>query len=180
MPIEQSSAGARFQSTQFTFDAGIDFYFSTARKHSNRNCDLPILFRKSAGAISANASNLLAERDEAQKIRKYVELLMPLLFETWMEVRPAKLNSTKSNADFIDEDVCISNEAAFTLKTTVEIIEQLLELIHMCDEDVNNDDLVKWFRKKYSQEFLNQFLVGFPYQQIDGFKGIILIMKSSS
>lgn len=138
----------------------------------NRNCDLPLLFRKTSNALTANASNLLIERDEGQKIQKYVELLMPLLFETWMEVRPAKLNNAKSIDGFDAEDICISNEAAFTLKTTVEIIEQLLELIQMCDHDVNNDDLIKWFRRKYSQEFLNQFLTGFPYQQIDGFKGI--------
>lgn len=177
LPTEQSTTGARYQLTQFTFDENIDFYFSTARKHFNRNCDLPILFRKSGGALSANASNLLAERDESQKIQKYVELLMPLLFETWMEVRPAQLNSTKSKTDFDDEDVCISNEAAFTLKITVEIIEQLLELIEMCDQDVNNDDLIKWFRKKYSQEFSNQFLNGFPFHQIDGFKGKYFMSK---
>lgn len=157
--------------SQLTFDENVDFYFSIARKHLNKNCDLPLLFRKTSGAITANASNLLIERDEGQKIQRYVELLMPLLFETWMEVRPAKLNSTKSTADFDDEEVCISNEAAFTLKSIVEIIEQLLELIQMCDLDVNNDDLTKWFRKKYGQDFSAQFLNGFPYHQIDGFKG---------
>lgn len=179
LPTEPSTTVARYQLTQFTFDENTDFYYSTARKHLNRNCDLPILFRKSGGALSANASNLLTERDESQKIQKYVELLMPLLFETWMEVRPAKLNSTKSNADFDDEDVCVSNEAAFTLKIIVEIIEQLLELIGMCDQDVNNDDLIKWFRKRYGQEFSNQFLKGFPFQQIGGFKGNILCGRLS-
>lgn len=136
----------------------------------NKNCDLPILFRKTTGAISVIASNLLIDRDEGQKVQKYVEHLMPLLFETWMEVRPTKLNSGKST-DFDDEDICISNEAAFTLKSTVEIIEKLLEMIQMCDQDVNNDDHIKWFRRKYSQLFCNQFLNGFPYQQIDGFRG---------
>lgn len=151
----------------------MDFYFSTARIQLNRNCDLPLLFRKTSNAHTANASNLLIERDEGQKIQKYVELLMPLLFETWMEVRPSKLNNANATDGFDDEDFCITNEAAFTLKTTVEIVEQLLELIQMCDRDVNHDDLIKWFRRKYGQEFLNQFLTGFPYQQIDGFKGTI-------
>lgn len=125
--------------------------------------------------MTANASNLLVERDEGQKIQKYIDLLMPLLFETWMEVRPAKLNGSKSKiaSDFDDdEDICLSNEAAATLKTTIEIIEQLLELIKLFDDDVNGDDLIKWFRRKYSQEFFNQFLNGFPYQQLDGFKGM--------
>lgn len=174
LPTEQSATGARYTMPHFTFDENAEFSFSTARKHLNRNCDLPLLFRKTSGAITANASNLLVERDEGQKIQKYVELLLPLLFETWMEVRPAKLNATKSTADFDDEDICISNEAAFTLKTTVEIIEQLLELIQMCDLSVSNDDLIKWFRKKYSQEFSSHFLNGFPYNQFDGFKGSIL------
>lgn len=171
LPTEHSTTSARYTVSHFTFDENIEFFFSTTRKNLNRNCDLPLLFCKTSGTITANASNLLVERDDGQKIKKYVELLMPILFETWMEVRPAKLNSNKSTADFDDEDVSISNEAAFTLNTTVEIIEQLLELIQMCDLDVNNDDLTKWFRRKYSQEFSNQFINGFPYHQFDGFKG---------
>lgn len=167
----------RYQSTRFYFDENIDSSFSIARKSLNQNCDLPLLFRKTSNAITANASNLLIERDEGQKIQKYIDLLMPLLFETWMEVRPTKLNSSKSTVlGFNDEDVCISNEAAAALKTTMEIIEQLLELIKLCDHDVNGDDLIKWFRRKYSQEFFAQFLNGFPYQQIDGFKGKSLAM----
>lgn len=111
------------------------------------------------------------DRDEGQRIRKYAELLMPLLFETWMEVRPAKLNN-KQSIDVDDEDVQISNEAAFTLKTIVDIVEQMLELIQMWDNEVNNNDLTIWFRNKYGQEFCSQFLFGFPYLQGDGFKGM--------
>lgn len=172
LPAEQTVASVRSHQTQFKFDKNAEFYFSIARKQLNRNCDLPLLFRKTSNALIANASNLLIERDEGQKLQKYVDLLMPLLFETWMEVRPTKLNTIKTSADFSDDDIFISNEAAFTLKTTVEIIENLLELIKMCDQDVNNDDLMKWFQRKYGHEFFNQFLSGFPYQQGDGFKGI--------
>lgn len=137
---------------------------------------MPLLFRKTGNSTTASASNLLIERDEGDKIQKYIDLLMPLLFETWMEVRPAKLNGAKStttSTGFDDEDICLTNEAAATLKTTLEIIEQLLELIRLYDYDVNGDDLIKWFQRKYGQEFFNQFLNGFPYQQADGFKGTI-------
>lgn len=172
LPTEPSGSSAqRAQEAKFVFDENSDTYMSTARNQLNRNCDLPLLFRKTSGSVTANASNLLTERNEGQKMQKYVELLMPLLFETWMEVRPAKLNSARMSGNLDDEDVSISNEAAFTLKTIVEIIENLLELIQMCDNDVNNDDLIKWFQRKYSQEYLNQFLNGFPYNQIGGFKG---------
>lgn len=176
MPTEPTTAGGvRHQSTKFYFDENADCNFSIVHKNFNRNCDLPLLFRKTGNSTTSNASNLLIERDEGDKIQKHIDLLMPLLFETWMEVRPAKLNSSKSAAStgFDDEDICITNEAAATLKTTLEIIEQLLELIRLYDYDVNGDDLIKWFRRKYGQEFFSQFLNGFPYQQIDGFKGTI-------
>lgn len=167
----------RYQSKQIHFAECSDSHFSIVHTNLNQNCDLPLLFRKTSNAIMANASNLLIERDEVQKIQKYIDLLMPLLFETWMEVRPPQLNSSKPMASgFDDEDVCISNEAAAALKTIMEIIEQLLELIKLCDHDVNGDDLIKWFRRKYSQEFFTLFLNGFPYQQGDGFKGTVFFI----
>lgn len=122
-----------------------------------------------------NASNLIGEKDETQKIQRYVQHLIPLLFETWIEVRPSKLNGSKSSIDIDDEDIYISNEAAFTLNITVEIIEKLLELMQMCDHDVGNTDLIDWFRQKYGNEFIVQFLIGFPYHQSDGFKGIYMM-----
>lgn len=141
------------------------------RKQLNKNCELASLFRKSTGTSAANASTLIGERDEGQKIQKYVELLTPLLFETWMEVRPPKLNNNQTSMEFDADDVFISNEAAFTLKITLEIIDQLLELVQMYNRDVKNDDLLDWFQTKYGQEFCTHFLNGFPYHQSDGFKG---------
>lgn len=171
-------SGARhLNKTKFYFDEHVDFNYPIVRKNLNRNCDLPLLFRKTGNSITVNASNLLIERNEGDKIQKHIDLLMPLLFETWMEVRPAKLNSSKSTG-FDHEDICISNEAAATLKTTMEIVEQLLELIKLYDCDVSGDDLIKWFRRMYGQEFFSQFLNGFPYQQIDGFKGTVNILSS--
>lgn len=127
----------------------------------NRNCELPFLFKKSNNSSTAIATNLVSDRDEGQRIRKYTDLLMPLLFETWMEVRPPNLNN---------EDIEISNEAAFSLRTIIEIVEQLYELMKMWNNEVNNDDLTDWFEKTYGNEFCNQFLLGFPYLQCDGIK----------
>lgn len=175
LPTEAAAVSRppRHQSNKFYFAENVDANFPIVRTNLNKTCDLPLLFRKTGNAITANASNLLIERDEGQKIQKYIDLLMPLLFETWMEVRPTKFSSSKSAAlGFDDDDICITNEAAATLKTTMEIVEQLLELIKLHDHNVNADDLIKWFRRKYSQEFFTHFLNGFPYQQGDGFKGI--------
>lgn len=172
LPKEQTNTASSRHKAQINFNENKDFHFPIIRKQLNRNCELPILFRKSIGSITINASNLFVERDEGQKIQKYVEHLMPLLFETWIEVRPSKINLSKSSADMDDdEEICISNEAAFTLKITVEIFEQLFELMQMCDHDVNGSELIDWFRRKYNNEFVTQFLIGFPYHQSDGFKG---------
>lgn len=114
----------------------------------------------------------MAEKDEGIRIRRYTELLMPLLFETWMEVRPASLNNA-NRQHLSDDDVHISNEAAFTLKTILEIMEKLYELMAFWDDEVNNQELTDWFRNTYNKEFSTQFLLGYPFLQSDGYKGNI-------
>lgn len=168
--MERSKIITRYDS-QHVYNSNEEFYFSLTRKQLNKYCDIPTLFRKTIGGSAGSAPILTGERDEGQRIQKYVELLMPLLFETWMEVRPAKLNATLASADFDEDEIFISNDAAFSLKIILEITDQLLELVHMYNQDVSNDDLLELFRKKYGQEFCNQFLRGFPYHQGDGFKG---------
>lgn len=150
------------------FSTSRDIQFSLVRHNLNRNCSLPFLFK--SGTVAA--AGLLDENDEGVRIRKYSKLLMPLLFETWMEVRPAALNDLLK-FNMAEDDVHISNEAAFTLKTILEIIEKLHELMTYWDEEVNNHDLTEWFRTTHNKEFCAQFLLGFPYLQGDGFQGMI-------
>lgn len=80
-------------------------HFPLIRRPLNRNCDLPFLFK-----ASTESTSLMDEKDEGARIKKYAELLMPLLFETWMEVRPAALNDS-SKLNMANDDVHISNEA---------------------------------------------------------------------
>lgn len=168
--MERSKIITRHDS-QHVYNPDEEFFFSLTRKQLNKYCDIPSLFRKTIGGSAGGAPISTGERDEGQRIQRYVELLMPLLFETWMEVRPAKLNATQASADFDEDEIFISNDAAFTLKIILEIIDQLLELVHMYNQDVNNNDLLERFQTKYGQEFCHQFLRGFPYHQGDGFKG---------
>lgn len=170
MPDQQTYI-SNCHTIKHVFDSNKDAFYTITRGSLNNNCDLPFLFRKTIGVTSTNATNLMADCDEGQKIRKYAELLMPLLFETWMEVRPTTLNSANSSNDFDNDGVYLTNEAASTLKTIAEIIEQLIEMIQLFDESVNNDDTIDWYRRKYGQEFVDLFLAGFPYHQGDGFKG---------
>lgn len=132
---------------------------------------MPLLFRRNIGALNTSVSQQLIDNDEGQRIRLHAELLMPLLFETWMEVRPANLRNENAAFDTDDADFCLSTEAAYTLKTIVDVICQLLELMKQWNVEVNNSDLTEWFRRNYGQQFCALFMVGFPYYQGDGFKG---------
>lgn len=147
------------------FEPGKQSQHSLINRNLNRNCDLTSLFKNSIGS-----GNGLVEKNDGIRIRTYAELLLPLLFETWMEVRPAGLNNT-SKMNFADDDMHITNEAAVTLKTILVVIERLYELMAIWDGEVNNTDLTEWFRNGYSKDFSAQFLIGFPYQQGDGFRG---------
>lgn len=140
--------------------------FSLTRKHLNSCCDLPLLFGKTVGtSTSSSAAISIGFNDEGKRIQHYAELLMPLMFETWMEVRPQKFGQE------FNEDLVITNEAAFSLKTILEIIERINELICLWDADMNNSDLLDWFRETYNKEFCAQIFVAFPYSQGDGYKG---------
>lgn len=154
-------------------------YFSVTRRSQNLNCALPQLFRHSVGTSAASAAAAaspatgtssvptaaLSFNDEGRRIQHYVELLMPLMFETWMEVRPSNFGTE------YNEDLLLSNEAAHTLKTILEIVERLYQLIGAWDAQMNNADLSDWFRMAYAREFAAQIFVGFPYAQGDGYKG---------
>lgn len=163
---QQPDAVQRTGRTNF-FKADQPMYFSVTRKQYNQNCDLPALFRKTVGATITATGQVGAAgfSDEGRRLQHYAELLMPLMLETWLEVRP-----TNFGHEF-NEDLVISNEAAFTLKTVLEIIEKVFELITLWDGEVNNQDLSDWFRATYNREFCAQIFVAFPYAQSEGFRG---------
>lgn len=125
-------------------------YYPVIRSYLNRNCVLPVIFDKKSR--NTNPQQL----DEHESIQKYAELLIPLIIETWMEVRP-------SNAE-----PDITNEAAFTLKISLEIVDKIHELIMLWCKEENNDTLIVWFRENWNKEFCNNFMLGFPYKQSEG------------
>lgn len=99
--------------------------------------------------------------DEGEKIQSYVELTMPLMIETWLEVRPSaeQIEATGTT---------ITTDAAYTLKLLIQVIQQLHALIELWCEEVKNDELSVWFKEKFSNDFQQHFLSsGFPFNQID-------------
>lgn len=126
-------------------------YFPVIRSYLNKNCVLPVVFDK-----KTRTSNGPQQLDEQESIQKYAELLIPLIIETWMEVRPPN-----SEPD-------ISNEAAFTLKISLEIVDKIHELVLLWCKEENNDSLILWFRETWNKEFCSNFMSGFPYKQSEG------------
>ncbi|XP_063698535.1 testis-expressed protein 10 homolog [Culicoides brevitarsis] len=98
--------------------------------------------------------------DEGTIIKSYVELTMPLMFETWLEVRPS--------SDNIDSNgTSITTDAAYTLKLLLQVILQLQSLVELWCEEASNDELSLWFKEKFSNDFQQHFLIaGFPFNQI--------------
>lgn len=79
---------------------------------------------------------------------------MPLLFETWLEV---KLNNCK------DSSGCyvLNAESTSLLKSIMEIIISLRYFVEIqANDEKSNTD---WFYKKYRKDFINCIVDGFPY-----------------
>ncbi|KAG4067129.1 hypothetical protein HA402_000120 [Bradysia odoriphaga] len=125
-------------------------YYPVIRNYLNKNCNLPMVFDKKTRTTSPQ------QMDEQESIQKYAELLIPLIIETWMEVRPPNAEPD------------ISNEAAFTLKICLEIVEKIHELISLWCKEENNDSLMLWFRENFNKDLCTNFMSGFPYKQNEG------------
>lgn len=94
------------------------------------------------------------------KITKYVDMIMPLMFETWMELKPTQSKT-------IDGSPCssISFDSSIMLKIVMEIIMELYQMV----EDTGEDAKQK-FMKKYQERFELHFVSYFPYTQDDASK----------
>uniref|UniRef100_A0A1Q3EWB4 Pre-rRNA-processing protein Ipi1 N-terminal domain-containing protein n=1 Tax=Culex tarsalis TaxID=7177 RepID=A0A1Q3EWB4_CULTA len=137
------------------FDVKSPGHFPLIRRNLYEPCALPFLFRKTIGETRLTMSDQL---DEGRKLKTYVQMLMPLLFESWLEVRP-------DTSGFESSDHVLSHEAATTLSLLLDIAIQLWELITIYGQETNNSDLSRWFRAEYAENFCSHILVGFPYQQ---------------
>ncbi|KAH8241616.1 hypothetical protein KR026_011079 [Drosophila bipectinata] len=104
-----------------------------------------------------NESSLSAE---GSRLQTYVEQLMPLLQDNWLEVRPQI------------QQPLLSQDAAASLHVVVGLMTLLWTLIAQHEAANNTTDLSEWLRTNYAKKFLLNFLdkdgSRFPYQQIPG------------
>lgn len=97
--------------------------------------------------------------NENQKLRAYTEVLLPLLFDTWLEVRPVNLGNAKS------VESVISEEAVTILKEILEIFLLTWNLLKLTDEHLQMTELTEWFVEKYQRSFSQLLSNAFPYTQ---------------
>lgn len=106
--------------------------------------------------FSAKNSQDVVLLDEVEKFKQYVTTLMPLLFETWLEMCP------KTSSEMNIETV-ISQDAASLLKHTLEVISLLLELVQYQQERNPSSNIEHFIGQKYRQSFSHHFIKSFPY-----------------
>uniref|UniRef100_A0A182JFZ7 Pre-rRNA-processing protein Ipi1 N-terminal domain-containing protein n=1 Tax=Anopheles atroparvus TaxID=41427 RepID=A0A182JFZ7_ANOAO len=141
----------------YVFEKKAPMFLPVIKGHLYDTCPMDILFRKSTGP---DKSLSLGDRvDDGRKLKMYIEMLMPILFESWLEVRPSG-----SGNEHVEE-YALSQEAASTLDLLLTIFIQLWELTGQYCAETNNDDMKRWFRQEYSAKFCTYILGGFPYYQ---------------
>lgn len=106
--------------------------------------------------FSAKALQDTTPIDEGQKFTEYVDTLMPLLFETWLEVCPKE--SSEKNMETV-----VSEDAALLLTHTLEVFALIWVIIKHFDKKDPNSNIKKQFSQKYRQPYQQHFINSFPY-----------------
>ncbi|XP_033335856.2 testis-expressed protein 10 homolog [Megalopta genalis] len=105
-----------------------------------------------------------------EELVKYVETLMPLIFDSWIEVCPDEKNMDISSHS-------ITAEAFELLKSAVEIMQMIIECVDILDIecDVN---IKYWFKNNFENVFVKKFLSKFPYNKLGTSDSILASMRN--
>ncbi|XP_014228514.1 testis-expressed protein 10 homolog [Trichogramma pretiosum] len=98
-------------------------------------------------------------------LQKYIESLMPLIFDSWLEVCPSSQENKNSS-------LSLSVEAASLLKCITSIIQSIIEYIEILENDSRESDYISgWFKSKYNKSLQQNLMLNFPYEeQKSGFR----------
>lgn len=88
--------------------------------------------------------------------KKYVGVLMNLMMESWLEVRPKETNNEVLAS-------VISNEAVNLLKIITKIMQLIVGYIGVIES--KNEDINEWFGRNFQTNYGKYFLINFPYSQ---------------
>ncbi|XP_017869356.1 PREDICTED: testis-expressed sequence 10 protein homolog [Drosophila arizonae] len=99
---------------------------------------------------------------ENEQLLGYVEQLMPLLHDNWIEVRPQQQQQQLNQLLNVD--------AAASLHVILDIMAQLWQLVlqYEATQQDNTHELSDWMRRTYAVSFMRIFLQdsNYPYQQM--------------
>ncbi|XP_059621917.1 testis-expressed protein 10 homolog [Phlebotomus argentipes] len=112
------------------------------------------LFIRQMSSLKQKTAAKGTDFSESQKIIYYVEQMVPLLVETWLEIRPQNTE---------EGDVALGQEAASTISLIVGILEELWNMVVRCDQKSQTTEMQTWLRKSYNRDFCQAFMTGFPY-----------------
>lgn len=104
----------------------------------------------------------------------YIENLMPLLIESWMEVKPKNKRDDQYQQNMTEKKklmegvLPLTADAANTLNIVLDVIEHLWCLIDLYEsvELGTEKELTAWFQDTYQETFANNFIQStlFPYR----------------
>lgn len=106
-------------------------------------------------------------KPEDEQLRSYVEQLMPLLQDNWLEVCPQQ---QKQQQLLKVQQQLLNADAADSLHVVLNIMTQLWQLVLQFESTQQEDshELSNWMRDTYAKNFVRNFLKEslFPYQQM--------------
>lgn len=94
---------------------------------------------------------------ELETLQNYIKSLMPLMFDSWIEVCPKKVSP--------EAKLSISDEAASLLKCITSIIQSIIELLELLESEKETLLFRSWFKNVYQKLFIENLLLEFPYIQ---------------
>ncbi|KAL7745310.1 hypothetical protein ACLKA6_015333 [Drosophila palustris] len=99
-----------------------------------------------------------------QQLRGYVEQLMPLLQDNWLEVRPQQQGQQGQ------QQLLLNVDAAESLHVLLDIMAQLWQLVlhYESMQQEHTRHLSNWMRQTFAASFMRNFLkdCSYPYQRI--------------
>lgn len=109
---------------------------------------------------------------DADELMRYVESLMPLIFDSWIEVCP-----DEKGAD--DSALLLSTEALELLNSIVEILQLIIECIDVLHADCEVN-IKYWFKSNFEGPYVKNLLSRFPYNKLTAAGNFLSTMKNTS
>ncbi|XP_045499294.1 testis-expressed protein 10 [Colias croceus] len=94
--------------------------------------------------------------DEIDKFREYIETLMPLLFETWLEASPNAQSGSRM-------ETVVTEDAALLLRHILDVISTIWDLVKFYHQRTPSSNIEQLFCQKYKSLFTQNICSSFPY-----------------